>query len=79
MIEDNFKNCPKYNEYNHLSDEHLEILAKKLYEMAKDEAKLELANNVIDFGKEITGKLFFIIGASIIGIAVWMNSHGLLK
>jgi len=71
-----FKSCPKYITHD-LSEDQILSIAKKAVELAKEEAKLELADNVIAFGKDAAGKLFFIIGAIMIGVVAWAQTHNI--
>jgi hypothetical protein len=73
-----FNSCPKFLAHD-ISEEQILSIAKKAVMLAKEEAKLELAEGVIDFGKDLAKKLFIIIGAVAIFVLTWLQSHGEMK
>lgn len=74
ITESDFKRCPKYNHYD-LSQAQVLQIAQKAVEIAKEEAKLEFADSVIEFGKSLALKFFFCLGAIFIGIIVLLREH----
>jgi len=78
-IQQDFSLCPHYNSHE-MTEEQMVIIAKKAVELAKEDmyefVKKEFS---AELGSSILSKLSYMVGASVLGVFMWLSAHGLIK
>jgi len=74
ITDSDFSACPKFERHELTEDQILEI-AKKAVIMAKDDAARELGSYVICQGRGVVMKALFFLGASVIAMYVFLETH----
>ena len=75
----NFNLCPHYDRYE-MSEEQVLFIAKKAVELAKEDMyKFVKKEFSAELGSTILSKLAYMVGASVLGVFMWLASHGFIK
>lgn len=74
-LDESFAQCPKYN-LHELTDEQIDAIAEKAAKRAVAMARDDFYKDV---GETVIGKFKWLVGAVVVGAAIWMAQHGLIK